>query len=148
VRPGRLPAVRDAKEFIQRAHHVRKQLGGGMRQAGVLAAAGIIALEKMSTRLNEDHENARVLVEKLALIDGLHLDPDSPKTNMVYASLDPKVRLDTRQVSESLKEQGVLVGVVGARRFRLVTHYWITDEAVDRAAQAFARILEPQKAVH
>lgn len=137
-----------SKEFIQRAHHVRKQLGGGMRQAGVLASAGIIALEKMSTRLVEDHEHARQLAAQLARIDGLHLDPESPKTNMVYASLDPTVALDARQVSAKLKEQGVLVGVVGARRFRLVTHYWITDEGVDRAAQAFAGVLQPQKAIH
>lgn len=136
------------QEFIQRAHRLRKQLGGGMRQAGVLAAAGIIAVETMSTRLAEDHEHARRLAAQLALIEGLHIDPESPKTNMVYASLDPAIAVDARQVSARLKEQGVLVGVVGARRFRLVTHYWITEAAVDQAAQAFGDVLQPQKVLH
>ncbi len=135
-------------EFIHRVHQMRKQLGGGMRQAGVLAAAGLIALEKMSCRLGEDHEHARQLAAKLAQIDGLVLDPETPKTNMLYASLDPNFPLDAHQVSALLKEQGVLVGVVGARRFRLVTHYWIDETAVRSAAQAFARTLLSRAAIN
>jgi threonine aldolase len=75
-----------SKEFIDRAHRVRKQLGGGMRQAGVLAAAGIIALEKMRDRLAEDHARARRLAECLANLPDLVLDPGTPQTNMIFLS--------------------------------------------------------------
>lgn len=129
-------------EYIQRAHRLRKQLGGGMRQAGILAAAGIVALECMVNRLSEDHDRARRLAEGLARIPGLVLDPGTPHTNMVFMNLAEETQpLSASQVARRMAERGVLVGVSGARRFRLVTHYWIDDAGVDRALRAFAEVL-------
>jgi threonine aldolase len=130
-------------EFIQRARRIRKQLGGGMRQAGVLASAGIVALEEMVTRLPQDHERARRLARGLATIPGLVLDPGTPRTNMVFLALRDDLPFDAKRARDQLKELGVLVGVVGARRFRLVTHFWIDDQAVDRAIQAFSDLVAP-----
>ena len=128
-------------EFIHRAHRIRKQLGGGMRQAGVLAAAGIVALEAMVDRLAEDHARARTLASRLQAMPGMVLDPGSPYTNMVFVSLAEDVPLDGRSFAARLVEKGVKVGVVGARRFRLVTHCWIDDAAVERAWRAFEAVL-------
>lgn len=127
--------------FIARARKMRKQLGGGMRQAGILAAAGMIALQKMRLRLEEDHARARRLAEGLEKVPGLELDPAKPATNMVYSKLVDDVPLSGEEVAGRLKEQGVLVGVTGERRFRLVTHYWIQDGDVDRVVQAFQKVL-------
>jgi threonine aldolase len=128
-------------EFIRGAHRIRKQLGGGMRQAGVLAAAGIVALETMVDCLADDHRRAKVLAARLQALPGLVLDPGSPFTNMVFVSLAEHVPLDGRQFAARLVELGVKVGVVGGRRFRLVTHYWIDDPAVEQAGWAFEAAL-------
>jgi len=128
-------------EFIHRAHRIRKQLGGGMRQAGVLAAAGILALETMVDRLAEDHARAKTLASRLQALPGMALDPGSPFTNMIFVSLADEVPLDGRSFASRLAEHGVKVGVVGARRFRLVIHCWINDAAVEQATQAFAAVL-------
>jgi threonine aldolase len=130
------------RDFIYKARRLRKQLGGGMRQVGVLAAAGIIALEKMTLRLAEDHTHARQLAEGLANIPGLELDFGMPATNMVFASLKPTVRQNAREIAALLVKDGIRVGVVAERRFRLVTHYWITDETVTKTLSAFARVLK------
>lgn len=129
------------KDFIVRAHRIRKQLGGGMRQAGVLAAAGIIALETIANRLDEDHIRARHLAEGLSEIPGIVLDPGTPFTNMVFCSLSEDVPLDADQVAAFLAERNVRVGVVGPRRFRIVTHYWIRDAEVEQAIAAFTAVL-------
>ncbi len=128
-------------EFVERARRIRKQLGGGMRQAGVLAAAGIVALEKMVDRLAEDHRRAQMLAEGLANISGLRLDHPIPATNMVFVSLVDSVPYSAAQIAERLRNDGVKVGVVGERRFRLVTHYWIDDQKVERAIRAFRGVL-------
>jgi threonine aldolase len=133
------------KDFIPRAHRIRKQLGGGMRQAGVLAAAGIVALQGMTERLSEDHRRARMLAEGLSRVPGILLDPDTPHTNMLFCSLAEHVPMEAAQVASALASQGVLVGAVGQRRFRLVTHYWISDEDVSRAVSAFEQTLERAK---
>ncbi|RME90590.1 MAG: low-specificity L-threonine aldolase [Anaerolineae bacterium] len=130
-----------SREFIARARRIRKQLGGGMRQVGVLAAAGIVALEKMVGRLGEDHARARRLAEGLRAIRGLVLDEGTPATNMVFLSLAEEVPFTAREVAEKMKSLGVLVGVVGERRFRLVTHYWVDDEGVEKAIEAFQEAL-------
>ena len=130
-----------SREFIQRAHRTRKLLGGGMRQAGVLAAAGIVALENMVPRLGEDHVRARNLAEGLSEKRGLVLDAGTPATNMIFMNLSDDVELSASELAEKLKEHGILAGVSGARRFRLVTHYWIDDEAVERTVSAFAAVL-------
>lgn len=128
-------------EFIRLARRARKMLGGGMRQAGVLAAAGIVALETMPQRLHEDHARAHALADGLRMLNGLVLDPGTPRTNMVYLTLSPRVNADAQQVAAQLKRAGILAGVTGRRRFRLVTHYWIDDEAVRRTVAAFAEVL-------
>jgi len=129
-------------EFIRKAHRIRKQLGGGMRQAGILAAAGIVALETIVPRMKEDHIKAQALAAGLAAIPGLELDPATPQTNMVYLTLGNTVTLNASDVALLLKEKGVLVGVVGTRRFRLVTHYWIDEQAVSQAVDGFQEVLK------
>jgi threonine aldolase len=128
-------------EFIQRAHRIRKQLGGGMRQAGILAAAGIVALEKIAPRMAEDHLRANELADGLSAIPGVVIDPGTPHTNMVYLTLDNDVSNDAKQVAKLLKEKDILVGIVGPRQFRLVTHYWINSAAVTQAVNAFREVL-------
>ncbi len=130
-----------SRAFIRRARRIRKQLGGGMRQAGVLAAAGLVALREMAPRLAQDHQRARRLAAGLAALPGVRLDPGTPHTNMVYLSLDESLPLDAAALAARLRQEGVLVGVVGARRFRMVTHYWIDDDAVEQAAARFAAAL-------
>ena len=126
-----------SKEFIEKAHRGRKILGGGMRQVGVLAAAGIVALEKVAPRLGEDHVRARTLAEGLSENRGLVLDEGTPATNMIFMNLSSDVEMSAGEVAEKMKEHGVLAGVAGNRRFRLVTHYWIDDESVEKAIAAF-----------
>ncbi len=129
-----------SRPFIQTALRIRKQLGGGMRQAGVLAAAGIVALEKMSTRLGEDHERARRLADGLANIPGFFLDFGMPASNMVFVSMDASIKLTAREALDRLSKMGIRVGAVGEKRFRLVTHYWIDDEAIEKTLIAFSRL--------
>jgi threonine aldolase len=131
--------------FIHQAHRIRKQLGGGMRQAGILAAAGIVALETMVDRLGEDHARARRLAEGLARIPGLELEPGTPFTNMIFVGLSEQVRLDTREIAKRMADHEVRVGVVGKRRFRLVLHYWIEDAGVEQTVQAFQAVLRVKK---
>jgi threonine aldolase len=130
-----------SRDFIDRAHRIRKQLGGGMRQVGILAAAGIVALEQMTKRLGEDHSRARNLAEGLRQIRQLVLDAGTPATNMVFMNLAGEVTINARLVAERMKEYGVQVGVVGERRFRLVTHYWIDDLGVEKTLSGFGKVL-------
>ena len=129
-----------SSEFISRAHRIRKQLGGGMRQAGILAAAGIVALETMVERLAEDHKRARALVKGLSSLPWLVMDAGTPYTNMIFMSLADSFPADAKQVTEEIAKLGVKVGVAGSRRFRLVTHYWIDDLAVNEAIRAFNEV--------
>lgn len=105
------------REFIDKAHRLRKMVGGGMRQAGILAEAGIYALENNVRRLAEDHDNARLLAEGLTGIDEFEIDLETVETNMVFATLDENVMV---QLIEFLKERGILVGGYG--QLRMVTH--------------------------
>jgi threonine aldolase len=128
-------------EFIRKARRARKQLGGGMRQAGVLAAAGLVALETMADRLGEDHERARRLAEGLRTVPGMSLEVDPPPTNMVYFSLSPDGAIDGGGLEQALARENILIHAVGPRRIRLVVHYWVDDEGVDRAVDAIRRAL-------
>lgn len=129
------------RAFIKKAHRARKMLGGGMRQAGVLAAAGIVALETMTGRLGEDHERAQNLARGLRGIQAVELETDMPATNMVFFRLKDHVAASERAVESRLKERGILVNATGPRRFRLVTHYWITDAAVEETVAALEAAL-------
>ena len=128
--------------FIHKARRIRKQLGGGMRQAGILAAAGIVALTEMSGRLAEDHARARQLAHGLALLPGLKLKNTVPPSNMVFVGLDPSLPLSEQQIVDRLKKEGILVGISGARTLRLVTHYWISDQAVERTLRVFSQVIK------
>lgn len=130
-----------SQKFIARARHLRKMLGGGMRQVGVLAAAGIISLERMTKRLGEDHTRAKKLADGLRQISGLNVDADSPSTNMVYMNISEDVKLNAGQIAERMKTYGILLDAENSRRFRLVTHYWIDDEKVQKTISAFRDVL-------
>ena len=128
--------------FIAKAHRLRKQLGGGMRQAGILASAGIVALSTMVERLGEDHARARKLAEGLARVPGLVLDEGTPHTNMIFMRLADHVEYPTSKIIAHLhKASGIRIGVTGSRSFRLVVHYWIDDEGVERTIDAFKELL-------
>ena len=129
------------KKFINRARHLRKMLGGGMRQAGVLAAAGLISLEKMTGRLGQDHTRAKNLFEGLKQVKGLKLEA-SPASNMIYFDLADRITLTENQIIEEMKKYDVLVDWAGPRRFRLVTHYWVDDAGVEKAIKGFAEVLK------
>jgi threonine aldolase len=126
--------------FIKKAHRVRKQLGGGMRQAGILAAAGILALENMVARLEEDHKRAQVLAKGLAKIEGIKLDLQNQHTNMVYFSLEEENNLSLTELRKRLEEKSLLVGG-GSDRIRMVTHAWITDKDVISAIEIVNSVL-------
>ena len=131
------------KKFINRARHLRKMLGGGMRQVGVLAAAGLISLEKMSTRLGQDHARAKKLSEGLKKVSGLVLDAaNGASTNMVYFNLADEVNLSVDEIINEMKEHGVLIDWAAPRRFRLVTHYWVDDAGVEKTLKAFGEVME------
>jgi threonine aldolase len=129
-----------SKVFIARAHRMRKQLGGGMRQAGILAAAGIVALQTMIGRLAEDHRRARQLAEGVSSIPDFSLVYGMPKTNMVFLSLS-ETRMDAPQIGERLAAGGVRVHVTGPRSFRLVTHFGIDDEDIRETVEAFTNVM-------
>jgi threonine aldolase len=123
-----------SKEFIKLAHRRRKVLGGGMRQGGVIAAAGIIALEQMTERLSDDHANARVLAEGIASVPGLHVDLDRVKTNMVYFDLDAALAFDAAELCKRAAKHRVKMLPTAPRRIRAVTHCYVSrDEAIEAA---------------
>ena len=128
-----------SQEFIHKAHRIRKQVGGGMRQAGVLAAAGIVALEQMVKRLADDHARAESLAALLDQLDGLHVYAQN--TNMVYIELAADVSMDEPSLLKALEEGGIKLGWVGPRRFRLVTHNDIDNANIEKAAAVFSDIL-------
>lgn len=122
------------REFIREARRARKLVGGGMRQAGILAAAGIVALETMVERLAEDHANAKYLAECLADVPGIELDPAMIKTNMVMFDLTPN-GVTAQQLAQRAKEKGVLVQPRGTYKLRAATHYGITRADTETAFQ-------------
>lgn len=121
--------------FIAGARRMRKVLGGGMRQAGVLAAAGIVALETMVDRLVEDHANARVLAEGFAAIEGLRVPLEHVQTNIVYFEA-VREGLDAQELAARLKARGVLVLPTGARTLRAVTHCMVGRDDILQAVAA------------
>jgi len=128
-----------SKEFIDEARRQRKMAGGGMRQAGVIAAAGIVALDTMIDRLAEDHANAKMLAEGLADIPGIDLDPACIKTNIVF--FDLRNGMTAAQFAERLATEGVLIGASSERRLRAVTHYGIEREDIEATINAVKRAL-------
>ena len=124
-----------SKAFIAEALRQRKLVGGGMRQAGVLAAAGILALETMIDRLEEDHRNARHLAEGMGEIPGIVLETEKPQTNMVYYHLTADSKKTFPEVKAEMKQLGILVEP------RLVTHYWIDEKDIEKVIRAFHEVM-------
>jgi threonine aldolase len=129
-----------SKKFIKRARKDRKMLGGGMRQAGILAAAGIIAIENMVERLGEDHKNAHILGEGLADISGIKVDLETIQTNMVYFDLRES-SMDTFQFLPKLAEYNILGSPRPPTKVRLVTHYGINEEDIYATIKAIKEIV-------
>lgn len=125
---------------VERARKYRKMLGGGMRQAGILAAAGLLAIREMPKRLREDHENARYMAGRLAELPGVAVDLDSVQINMVFFRLK-RERAAIDALPDRMLEKGVLINGEELGHLRFVTHYGITREDVDRAIDAFADII-------
>jgi threonine aldolase len=130
-----------AEDFIARARRVRKVLGGGMRQAGVLAAAGIVALTEMVDRLKDDHINARRLAEGLAGMDGLSLDPDCVKTNIVFFEIT-RIDMQSQVLAEKLNSQGIRLLPAGPSRLRAVTNYHVTSDDIKYVLDVFYKVLK------
>ena len=129
-----------SRSFIARARRARKVVGGGMRQAGVIAAAGIVALSEMTRRLDEDHANAGKLARGLAEIEGISVAPEDVKTNIVYCEVD-RAGLPAEALVKQLDTEGVKVLPVGKDRFRAVTHYHIQSEDIDFTLDCFRKVL-------
>ncbi|MBI4498240.1 MAG: low-specificity L-threonine aldolase [Chloroflexi bacterium] len=125
-------------EFIARARFWRQMVGGGMRQAGIIAAAGIVALESMIDRLAEDHEHARMLAEGLAHLPGLTLDLEPIQTNIVIMQVQA---MSGEEFAGRLEAEGIRVSRMGPNLVRMVTHYGITRSDMQEAVRAAARIL-------
>ena len=129
-----------SKDFIDQARGIRKGLGGGMRQAGIIAAAGIVALETMVDRLQEDHTNARLLADGIADLPDVVLDPESIKTNIIYFDMDDNA-VESADFLAALSTKGIQFFDTGPRRFRMVTHYGITVEDILYTIDAFKQTL-------
>ena len=129
-----------SEAFIHEAWRLKQQMGGAMRQAGIIAAACLYALDHNIERLREDHANAKRLAEGLAGLDGVRLEPSLVETNIVFFDLDPTAPT-ARSVAARLIEQGVRIGAMGEHRMRAVTHLDIDDAAIDRALGAMAEAL-------
>ena len=128
-------------EFIAEARRNRKILGGGMRQCGIIAAAGITALEQMTERLTEDHANARRLAEGIAEIPGLSLDLVRVQTNIIYFNLASK-RLSAGILVKRLADKGIKILNLGPSLLRAVTHYGISSEDIDLTLTALSKVME------
>jgi len=125
--------------FIARARRARKVVGGGMRQAGVIAAAGIVALEKMTDRLADDHDRAERLAEALAELPGVEVAPVT--TNIVYFTVTDEALRSPKEVETELRDRGILLNSRGGGRFRAVTHVGIRDEDVQSTVEALRHIM-------
>ena len=128
-------------DFISEARRNRKVVGGGMRQAGILAAAGIVALTEMVDRLADDHKNAKKLAEGLANMDSLFIDLDVVTTNIVYIDVTKK-GMTSKILAERLHSRGIQLLPTGPKRLRAVTHYHVTSSDIDYTLDTFLSILK------
>ena len=132
--------VAGSELFIDRVHRFRKMFGGGMRQVGIIAAAGIYALDHHFERLKEDHQNAKRLGVGLKEFKGVSIDPRHVETNILIFDV-ANTRMTALQVAEAMKKQGILIHAVGKTQIRLVTHLDVTAEDIEKALNAFKKIL-------
>ena len=132
--------------FVQKVRRARKILGGAMRQAGVVAAAGLVAFEEMIGRLPQDHARARQLAETLAAIPGVTIDLETVQTNIVV--FRPPAGIDKEAAIVAFRERGLWVSDYGTRGVRMVTHYEIDDAAIARAQEVLVSVLAPAGRTH
>jgi threonine aldolase len=129
------------KDFIDEARRARKILGGGMRQAGILAAAGIVSLNEMVERLAEDHANAKKLAKGLAQMPGISIDPDRIHTNIIFFEIT-REGMKPEKFVQQIDAAGIRMLPVGAQKARAVTHYHITSEDIDRALDVISKVMK------
>ncbi|MBI5083720.1 MAG: aminotransferase class I/II-fold pyridoxal phosphate-dependent enzyme [Acidobacteria bacterium] len=128
------------KSVIDQGRLYRKRLGGGMRQAGILAAAGLIALERMPLRLQEDHANAKLVASGLAAIPGIRVEPETPATNIVIFDISATGK-SSQEISAALKARGVLINGINPTTMRAVTHYDVDRRGCETALAALAEVV-------
>ncbi len=126
-------------DAIDRGRLYRKRLGGGMRQAGILAAAGLLALEESPKRLHEDHRNARLLAEHLARLPGIRIDPARVQTNIVIFEIT-SLGIATPEFSRQLKSRGILANGISSTHMRMVTHMDVSREDCEHAAEVVSDV--------
>jgi threonine aldolase len=131
-------ALAGPREFVNRARRVRKLFGGGMRQAGMAAAAALYALEHHVERLTEDHRHARILAQAIADTPGLRLDPPDVETNLIWVEVEADLG-PAKEVVAGLKQHGVLVHLAGPHTFRACTHLDVSSAQVERAAETIRK---------
>jgi threonine aldolase len=129
-----------SQDNVDKLRRLRKMFGGGMRQAGILAAAGLHALEHNITRLKEDHDNARNLALQLQQIPTVFVDPDRVDTNIVVFEVVQSER-STPELLQAFKDAGVLLNAMGDRVFRAVTHLDVNDQDIEQGAQVLSAVL-------
>ena len=128
-------------DAIADGRRIRKALGGGMRQVGVIAAAGLVALDEVLPILGDDNHRARSLADRLAEIPGIKLDPETVETNIICFGFDDTAKLTAADLATALAEEGVLVHALGHDFVRMVTHYHISDDDVIRSGDAVANVM-------
>jgi threonine aldolase len=133
--------VAGSKGFIDLVHRFRKMFGGGMRQAGIIAAAGIYALDHNLERLREDHQNAKRLAVGLKEIKGVSIDPKHVETNIVIFDF-ADTRMTAGQIAEAMKKERVLIHAFGKTQVRLVTHLDVTAEEIEKTLKAFKKVVD------
>ena len=129
-----------SKDFIDKARKKRKLMGGGLRQAGFLAAAGIVSLEVMTKRLKEDHDNAKLLAEELSKIPEIYVDLHNLKINMVFFSFKDK-NIDTKELVKYFLENNIKINDVENGLMRFVTHYWVTKDDIYKIIEVLKTFL-------
>lgn len=129
-----------SKDFIDKARKKRKLMGGGLRQAGFLAAAGIVSLEVMTKRLKEDHDNAKLLAEELSKIPEVYVDLHNLKINMVFFSFKDK-NIDTKELVKYFLENNIKINDVENGLMRFVTHYWVTKDDIYKIIEVLKTFL-------
>jgi len=130
-----------SSQFIEKAWRWKHRLGGAMRQSGILAAAGIYALENHVDRLKDDHDNARLLAEKLAQLPGISITPDKVQTNLVFFDVRG-TGMSAQEIAGKLLQKGVRIGIEGRHRMRAVTHMDVVRTDVAVVIQAFGEVLK------
>jgi len=127
-------------EFIVQARRMRKVLGGGMRQAGIIAASGLMAIEGAIDQIKKDHQNARLLAEGLGKFEDIILDKDKVQTNIIFMGINPE-RFTPVELVEAMEAQGIRFFATGPNRMRLVTHYGIEKEDILVTLEGFKKVL-------